>query len=78
MGLFDWLSLGLDFIPIVGELKAFLELISGKDTITKEDLKTFDRVACGISLIPLLGKLSKISNFIKQQNIKKNLNFFLN
>ena len=27
MGLFDWISLGIDLIPGIGELKAVLELI---------------------------------------------------
>ena len=56
----DWLSLFLDFCPVVGEVKATLELIRGKDLITQEDLNTFDRATCAISLIPVAGWLSKI------------------
>lgn len=57
---FEWLSFFLDFIPVVGELKATLEFISGKDLITEEDLNAFDRVASAISIIPVAGKLAKI------------------
>ncbi len=61
MGLFDWLSLGLDIIPGIGEVKAVLELLSGKDAITQEDLNLFDRVTSALSIIPILGKLAKLS-----------------
>ena len=39
MGFFDWLSWGLDIVPGIGEAKAILELFTGKDLITQEDLE---------------------------------------
>lgn len=61
MGLFDWLSLAIDLIPGIGEIKAVLELFSGKDSITKEDLNIFDRATCAISIVPIIGMFSKLS-----------------
>lgn len=77
MGLLDWLSFGLDVIPFVGETKAVLELISGKDLVTKEELDLFDRATCAISLLPVAGwvtKLSKSSKAVK--HAKKFEKFF--
>ena len=65
MGWFDWLSLALDFCPGIGEAKAILELISGKDLVTKEDLNLFDRSTCAISIIPAVGWLAKMSKTSK-------------
>ena len=65
MGFFDWLSLGIDFIPGIGELKAILELLSGKDSITQEDLNAWDRATCAVSLLPVIGWLSKLSKASK-------------
>ena len=72
MGDLDWLSFFLDICPGIGETKAILELISGKDLITKEDLNAFDRATCAISLVPAGGWLAKISKFPKAaKNAKK-------
>lgn len=65
MGLFDWLSLGIDIIPGIGEVKAILELLTGKDTITQEDLNAWDRATCAVSIVPVLGWLSKLSKASK-------------
>ena len=68
MGFFDWLSLGLDFCPGIGEVKAILELIAGKDLITHEDLNAFDRASCVISVVPVASwivKLKKSQKAIK-------------
>ena len=65
MGFFDWLSWGLDIIPGIGEAKAILELFTGKDLITQEDLDDFDRATCSISLIPAIGWISKFSKASK-------------
>ena len=56
----EWLSLFLDYCPGLGEVKAVLELISGKDLITQEKLNAFDRATCSISIIPVAGWLAKI------------------
>lgn len=77
MGLLDWLSLGLDFCPVIGEAKAILELISGKDLITQEELNAFDRATCAISIIPAAGWLAKMSKTSKAaKHAKKFEKFF--
>jgi len=45
-------SFGLDFVPVVGNIKAGWEAISGKNAITGEDLSTADRwmAAAGVVL----------------------------
>ena len=58
MASLDWLSYFLDLCPGIGETKAILELISGKDLITQEDLNAFDRATCAISLVPATGWLA--------------------
>ena len=73
MGDLDWLSFFLDICPGIGETKAILELISGKDLITNEDLNAFDRATCAISLVPAAGWLAKLSKFPKLQKMQKNL-----
>ena len=77
MGLLDWLSLGLDFCPVIGEAKAILELISGKDLVTQEDLDAFDRATCAISVLPAAGWMAKMSKTSKaSKNAKKFEKFF--
>ena len=77
MGRLDWLSLVLDFCPGIGEVKAILELISGKDLITHEDLNAFDRASCAISIIPAAGWIAKISKTSKAaKHAKKFEKFF--
>ena len=56
----DWLSWFLDFCPGVGEVKAVLELIIGRDLITQDMLNAFDRATSAISIIPVAGWLAKI------------------
>jgi hypothetical protein len=56
----DWLSWFLDYCPGVGEVKAVLELIIGKDLLTLESLNAFDRATSAISIIPVAGWLAKI------------------
>lgn len=78
MGLFEWLSLGLDIIPGVGEVKAVLELLSGKDVITQEDLDEFDKATCAISIIPIIGKLSKLTKAHKAAKHAKKFKILVN
>lgn len=56
----DWLSWFLDICPGVGEVKAVLELITGRDLITQDVLNAFDRATSAISIIPVSGWLAKI------------------
>ena len=37
-GLGGWLSAGIDFIPVVGEVKGLIEVFTGTDLVTGEDL----------------------------------------
>ena len=65
---FEQLSWILDICPGIGEAKAVLELISGKDLITQEDLDAFDRATCAISVVPVASwivKLKKSQKAIK-------------
>ena len=76
MGFFDWLSLGLDWCPYIGEVKAVLELFTGKDLITKEDLDSFDKVTCAISIIHVAGWLVKIPKISKAAKYTKKFEKF--
>lgn len=76
MGFFDWLSWGLDWCPVIGEAKAVLELFTGKDLITKEDLDAFDRATCAISIFPVAGWLMKIPKFSKAVKYTKKFEKF--
>ena len=68
----DWLSWFLDICPAIGETKAVLQLILGRDIITQEELNAFDRASCAISLIPVTGWLAKIpKNFKGAKHIPK-------
>ena len=77
MGGLDWLSFFLGICPGIGETKAILELIAGKDLITQEDLSAFDRATCAISLIPAAGLLAKASKFAKAAKYEKKFKNFL-
>lgn len=77
MGDLDWLSLFLDICPGIGETKAILELISGKDLVTQEDLNAFDRITCAISLVPATGWLAKLTKFPKAAKHEKKFEKFL-
>ena len=57
-----WISLGLDVIPIVGDLKGIVECLVGQDLITGRELSTLERGLSLASAIPLIGDGS---NFIK-------------
>ncbi|MCX7570971.1 polymorphic toxin-type HINT domain-containing protein [Tumebacillus sp. DT12] len=46
-------STGVDFIPVVGNIKSGLEATLGIDLITGEKLSTFDRVTAGVSAFSL-------------------------
>lgn len=37
-------STGLDFVPVIGQIKGVIEAITGKDIITGEELKTHERL----------------------------------
>ena len=78
MGFLDWLSLGLDICPGIGEAKAILELISGKDLITQEELNAFDRATCAISIIPAAGWLAKMSTASKEAKYAPKFEKFFN
>ena len=74
---FEWLSWILDICPGIGEAKAVLELISGKDLITQEDLDAFDIATCAISIIPAVNWLAKIAKHSRAaKNLKKFKHFF--
>jgi hypothetical protein len=56
------LSIGLDFIPVVGQVKGVIEAITGRDMITGEKLETWERA---MNLVPFgLGKVSKIADIV--------------
>lgn len=74
----DWLSLFLDLCPGIGETKAILELIAGIDLITGEELNSFDRATCAISIIPAAGWLAKIPKSSKAAKSISKFEKFLN
>ncbi|MBV9787003.1 MAG: pre-toxin TG domain-containing protein, partial [Chloroflexi bacterium] len=37
-GIGGWFSAGIDFIPVVGEVKGLIEVFTGRDLVTGEDL----------------------------------------
>jgi YD repeat-containing protein len=49
------LSLMLDFIPIVGDIKGLAEAVTGKDLITGRKLEGWERALNVVGAIPLLG-----------------------
>ena len=54
----EFLSAGLDFIPVVGQIKSGIELISGNDAITGEELDIIDKGFCVLGLVPF-GKMGR-------------------
>lgn len=62
----DLVSCGLDWVPIVGDLKCGLEFITGRDAVTNEKLNGFERTMCAVGLIPLVGKFVKNSSKVKR------------
>ena len=49
------LSVGLDFVPIVGDVKGVIEGITGRDLITGQELSAFERA---MGAIPLAGRFA--------------------
>ena len=62
----DLVSCGLDWVPIVGDVKCGLEFITGRDAVTNEKLNGFERMMCGVGLIPLAGKFVKNGSKLKK------------
>ena len=58
-------STALDFIPIVSNVKGFIEACSGEDTITKEKLSGVDRSLSFVGAIPF-GSFLKIGSHLKK------------
>ncbi|UVI29380.1 pre-toxin TG domain-containing protein [Paenibacillus spongiae] len=57
------LSIGLNFVPVVGQVKGVIEAITGKDLITGEKLETWERA---MNLVPFgaIGKVGRIGNIL--------------
>lgn len=43
-------SMGLDFIPVVGNVKSGIEAIMGKDLVTGQKLSTTERIIAGVGI----------------------------
>ena len=67
-------SSGLDFVPVVSNVKGAVEAISGKDYITGEKLSFGERVLSGISAIPGGNYIKAVKNVNKASNFVKNVN----
>ena len=57
------LSIGLDFVPVVGQVKGVIEAITGRDMITGEKLETWERA---MNLVPFgaIGKVGKLGDIL--------------
>lgn len=55
-------SLLLDFLPVIGDIKGILEGIRGRDSVTGEQLENWQRVLGAIPIIGRLGDLAKIAD----------------
>ncbi len=66
----DIASFGLDFFPIIGNMKSFLEAVSGEDIITEEKLSELERIISLITLLPF-------GNYFKNVKYFKNGDKFL-
>lgn len=59
------LSLALDFVPLVGDIKGVIEAIKGKEMITNRELSDEEKTMAGISsavgFIPVLGKAGTLA-----------------
>ena len=60
----DLASLGLDLVPIIGNLKSAYELYTGEDLITGEKLTSIERTLCLVGIIPL-GNYLRIGRHFK-------------
>ncbi|GKU77601.1 pre-toxin TG domain-containing protein [Paenibacillus sp. L3-i20] len=62
----DGFSFGLDVLPVVGNFKALLEGVSGKNVITGDELSTGDRwLAAGGVFIPWIRKAGTVADVAK-------------
>jgi hypothetical protein len=70
-------SMGADFIPIVGNVKSVVEVVSGKDYITGEKLKLWERGLSTVGIILPQIKAFKAAKIVKVVNgaadVAKNL-----
>ncbi|XEC94344.1 pre-toxin TG domain-containing protein [Paenibacillus tarimensis] len=57
------LSIGLNFVPIVGQVKGVIEAITGKDLITGEELEAWERA---MNLVPFgaIGRVGRIGDIL--------------
>ncbi|WP_081417440.1 pre-toxin TG domain-containing protein [Paenibacillus sp. Soil522] len=57
------LSIGLNFVPVVGQVKGVIEAVTGKDLITGEELETWERA---MNLVPFgaIGKVGRIGDIL--------------
>ena len=55
-------SFALDCTPYVENIKGVIEGATGKDTITGEELSTFERTLSFVSAAPIAGKFAKGSS----------------
>lgn len=51
-------SMGLDFAPIIGDIKSGQEAITGKDLTTGERLSTIDRIFAGAGALPFVPNMA--------------------
>lgn len=54
------ISLILDLLPGVGNLKSLYEVAGGEDPVTGEELEGWMRVVAGIGVIPIAGNIVKV------------------
>jgi hypothetical protein len=62
------LSLGLDFIPVVGTVKGGIEAITGKDLITGEKLEPWERM---LGIVPYVGQAGDLAKLTKLGNLEE-------
>lgn len=65
-----FVSVGIDFIPIVGDAKGLWESITGRDTITGEELSTAERILglagiVGLSELRLLARADNVVGAVR-------------
>ena len=66
-----FISVGIDLIPIIGDIKGLIEAVIGKDIITNQDLSDLERGLSALSAIPGFGDAMDITKegakvFLKQ------------